>query len=261
MAQSNQRDEPTLPAPALRAPREAALVHGRRVVFAWDAVEGATRYQIEVARDASFEDLVLERVVEGPAATSTEGSFDPDGMTYYWRVLSGNEAGWSNGDHVESFVSGTEEDAKAHISRPDERLGPYPALIRSVSVEAAAEVTGGDELFEEEARMGVAHEGVEAGQILGIALAIAVAIVMMVLVLFQWTRIVELETRTSAARTARNPDLLQSEMESRRMLQEYGVVDPDAAVYRIPIERAMELMVQEAAQGADTVQAPAFPAQ
>lgn len=261
MAQSKQRDEPTLPAPALRGPREAALVDGRRVVFVWDEVDGATRYQLEVSRDTSFEDLVVERVLEGAASTSAEGSFEPDGTTYYWRVLSGNDAGWSNGDHVESFVSGSAEDAEAHMARPDERLGPYPALIRSVSVEAAAEVTGGDDLYEEEARMGVAHEGVEAGQILGIALAIAVAIVMMILVLFQWTRIVEMETRTSSARVARNPELLQSEMEARRMLQEYGVVDPDAAVYRIPIDRAMELIVQEAQQGADTTAAMTFPAQ
>ena len=260
MAKSREHDNPTLPAPALKAPREAAVLDGASVSFAWEAVEGALRYQLEVARDQDFQTLVVDRVLEGESSVNATESFATDGTLYFWRVLAGDDAGWSSGDHVESFVSATAEEAVGDVARPDERLGPYPELIRSASVEAAAEVTGEEGLYDRESEMGVEHEGVEAGQILGITLAIAASIVMIVIVLFQWTRIVEMETRVEAAGISGYPELHQNELEAQRMIREYGVVDGEAGVYRVPVERAMELMVQEAREAEDSVASTAFPA-
>ena len=260
MAGSAEDRNTSLPAPALNAPREAAVVDGASVTFRWEPVQDALRYQLQIARDAAFQELVLERVVEGEASTVVEGEFETDGELFYWRVLAGNDEGWSSGDHVESFVSGTAEMAATHVARPDERMGPYPELIRSASVEAAAEVTGEEKYFEEEAALGVEHEGVEAGQILGIALAIAAAIVMIVITLFQWTRIVETEARAAATGISGYPELREVEMQAEQMLRRYGVVDPGAGTYQIPIDRAMDLVVREAQQDTDTSYSRAIPA-
>jgi hypothetical protein len=222
-------------------------------------VEGALRYQLEVATEQNFEDLVVDRVVENDSSLTLVDTFPTDGTIYYWRVLAGDDAGWSNGDHVESFVSATAEQAAEQLAQPNERLGPYPELIRGASVEAAAEVTGEEGLYEREAELGVEHEGVEAGQILGITLAIAASIVMIVIVLFQWTRIVEMETRAAATGLSGYPELHRIELEARQQLREYGVVDSDAGVYRIPVDRAMELLIQESRQSGDSAAVPAFP--
>ncbi len=259
MAKSRPENEPTLPAPALTSPREASVIDGSSVTFVWEPVEGALRYQLEIATDQDFENLVVDRIVESDSSITLQGTFPTDGTLFFWRVLAGDDRGWSNGEHVESFVSSTPEDASHQLSRPDETYGPYPALIRSASVGAAAEVTGQEKLLEQEEEMGVEHEGVEAGQILGIMLAIAASIMMIVIVLFQWTRIVEVEIRSSATGLSGYPELRQVEMAAQQKLTEYGVSEDGN--YRIPIERAMELMVQEARQSGDSATVRAFPVQ
>lgn len=259
MAKSKQQNESTLPAPALNSPREAAVIDGQNVVFEWEPVDGATRYQLEVATEQEFEDLVVNRVVEGATSVTLKEAFEPDGTIYFWRVLAGDDAGWSNGDHVESFVSSTPEEGAKDLSRPDELLGPYPALIRSATAEAAAEVTGEESLLEHDLEMGVEHENVEAGQILGIVLAIIAAIMMMVVVLFQWTRIVESEIRYASTGISGYPELRQVEMSAQEKLTGYGAVEEGR--YRIPIDRAMDLVVQEARQSGDSAAAMAFPQQ
>lgn len=260
MAQSRDKDQPTLPAPALVSPREAEVLDGRSITFAWERVDGATKYQLEVSTRQEFDELAYEKVLQGEVSATVSDTFATDGTLYFWRVLAGDDAGWSNGDHVESFVSVSADEATGErASRPDERLGPYPALIRSATVEAAAEVTGEEDLLHEEEAAGVEHEGVEAGQILGITLAIAAAIVMIVIVLFQWTRIVERETRAAAAGLSGYPELREARMQARQQLESYGVADPDAGLYRIPIDRAMELMAQEARASGDAADVHVFP--
>ncbi len=40
-------------------------------------------------------------------------------------------------------------------------------------------------------------------------------------------------------------DLLETKKEADAILNSYGQVDPDQGIYRIPIERAMDLMLKE----------------
>jgi hypothetical protein len=62
---------------------------GLSVRLAWKAVEGATGYRLQVARDLSFQHVEAAREVAG-----TEASFQPPATgTFVWRVTSRDQAG------------------------------------------------------------------------------------------------------------------------------------------------------------------------
>lgn len=241
-----QHPEKAPPAPVLLAPREAAVIDGAEVTFRWEPVEGATTYRLEVAADTAFENILFGEEVGDQTSVRLTNAFPEDGETYYWRVLAGSEAGWSNGDNIESFVGSTPEMAAQHLERPDEKYGPYPELITSTAVEAAAEATGSDRLYEEEEEVGVEHEGVEAGQVLGLAFAILAAVILIIILVFFWVSQVEQTARYEAATISQFPERQQLETAGEQELTGYGVVDPEEEIFRIPIQRAMELMIEEA---------------
>lgn len=65
----------------------------QQVEFSWNAVAGADRYHIVIARDPGFSDRVVDDDVSG--TTFAHGALGPG--TYYWRVRS--RAGWSQSEH------------------------------------------------------------------------------------------------------------------------------------------------------------------
>ncbi len=69
---------------ALDAPQNEAHVEGGQPLqLRWQATEGARRYLIQIARDPSFADLVVDQQTSDTVLTL--GSTVPSG-TYYWRV-------------------------------------------------------------------------------------------------------------------------------------------------------------------------------
>lgn len=253
-------------APELVAPRNSEIISGESVRFEWEPVEDAFEYQIEVASDSSFETVVFEENVGDRTEVEAPDALPADGQTYYWRVLARDDTGWSSGDRVESFVSGTPEDVEEVTrhpegrERPEEDLGPPSELVKSAGVEAAAEATGDEELFAKEREMGVAHEGVEAGQIIGIAAAIGVAFLIIIpLLLFIWFGNVTQETRRQAAAGAQNPELQRIETEATRLMNQYEIVDEEEGIYRIPVDRAMQQMVEQEREESGREYSPELP--
>lgn len=249
-------------APVLTAPRDERIVDGGNVAFAWEPVEGATEYYIEVAPDPSFESLLIDRNVGNATSLEPAERFPTDGRTFYWRVMAKNEKGWSHGDRVESFVSATPEFAKEH-ARPDRReedsLGPAAELFYASGVEAQAEVMGDEARLEEERQMGVAHEGVEAGQILAIAVTTLIAVIIATLVVFFWSGSVAREARMAAVGQSGYPELRETEVEASRLLNQYDIVSEEEGTYRIPIDRAMSLLINERAAQRGDGEGPALP--
>ena len=90
----------TLPAPPatveLGEPEDGVTVQAALVSFIWASLPGAERYDLQVARDDQFVDLVADEA-ELTRAVRTLGPFEP-GTRYYWRVRATNAAGpgvWS----------------------------------------------------------------------------------------------------------------------------------------------------------------------
>ena len=253
-------------APALVSPKSEMVVDARDVTFAWEPVEGAEEYHLEVAADSSFESPVVDERVGTATELTPDVDFAEDGRTYYWRVLARDARGWSHGDRVESFVSSTAEFAREQAAqsskrpggREEDSMGPAAELFYASGVEATAEVTGSDALLEEERRMGVAHEGVEAGQIIAIAATVLVAVIIATFIVFFWSGSVSEQARQRVVGLSGYPELRRTDLNAQQLLDQYGVTDREQDLYRIPIERSMRLMIDEAeAQRSSATAAPA----
>ena len=93
--------------------------------------------------------------------------------------------------------------------------------------------------------MGVEGEGVNAGLILGIATVTMVIVVAVVAIAFSLAVNKELELRDSAAAAAQYPERVELDAEALQQLSSYGAVGD--GTYRMPIDRAISLMVDEGA--------------
>lgn len=78
-----------LPAPALAAPADGAVLRAARVDLAWEPLEQARRYWVEVAEDPQF-----KRIVRSSQSNATTlGNLDLPTGVYYWRVAAVDAAG------------------------------------------------------------------------------------------------------------------------------------------------------------------------
>lgn len=239
-------DTQTLSSPSLVAPRDATVVNGREVTFVWKPVAGADTYRLQVAPTTRFEAPVLDAEVGDETAVTVGNQLPTDGETFFWRVLAGADGEWSAGKDMESFVVGTEEDAEQDLTRrADADAGPVTELARAARSDAPQTVFELEDRFEKEKERGVAYEGVAAGQILGIAAAIIAVILVAVLVILGWFGQVRQDMQAEAANLQDYQELRQAEAEQSERLQGYGVVDEEAGIYHIPIDRAMDLIATE----------------
>lgn len=230
--------------PTLIGPSDATVANGKRVTFAWEPLAQAERYRLQVASTASFDDVIVDEDVGNETAVTVGNQFPTDGDTYFWRVLAGTEAGWGAPSEVESFIAGDKEEAdQALVERED--VGAVTGLARAEKREATQKVVDFEDRFEQEKERGVAYEGIAATQIIAIAVSILVVIMVAVVVLFGWYGQVAQETRAAASDVQNYELRQQAETEATEALTQYGVVDGEEGVYRIPIDRAMDLVAQE----------------
>ena len=250
MEQGSKTESRVPPSPALVSPREAAVVDGSEVTFEWRPVESADEYRLQVAPDTTFETLVVDEAVDEAAKMTVADVFPTDEQTFFWRVLAGNEAGWSHGERVESFVSATAEEAEKAVAVPDEEedLGPVTELVRSVSSTVSTKMTEAPDRFEQEKQQGVAYEGVPSGQILAISMTMIMAIGAVVVILFMWTSTVSQGIRGASIDGSEYPDLRETNAQAAQKLSQYEVIDAEQGVYRIPIDQAMDIMANQAYQ-------------
>jgi len=73
--------------PVLIAPINASSVLGRTVNFSWEASVGATSYQIQIATDNVFTNILHDHIV---TTTSRTQLLTTPPMTFYWRVRAKN---------------------------------------------------------------------------------------------------------------------------------------------------------------------------
>lgn len=241
--------QPSSGAPVLIAPREAAVVDGKNVRFEWDAEGEADGYILQVAESARFDAIVLEEETGTHTAVRVADFFPTNEETFFWRILTIKGEAITTGDRVESFVAADAETARAYGGLPEkeEGMGPAVELVRSTKEEIPERVVSPEAQFEREREVGVAEEGVAAGQIAGIAVAIIVVITIAVFVLFAWTSVEQQQARQAAVAT-QSSVAEQTNTEGRRQISGYEVVDEEEGRYRIPIDRAIDIIVEEHAQ-------------
>lgn len=166
-------------------PRHGRVIDGEHVSLEWEAPAGAESLRVEVSRNASFEDVACaEELPPDTRGVVLERCFPDEGATFYWRVLARGPGGWSPGERIESFMSGSAGDvALGSDPDADEPVGPVPELFRVAGLQGMAEVTPGRQPAADRAVGGQA-EGLEGAEIvtLGLALTVAAGMVLLVLV-------------------------------------------------------------------------------
>lgn len=231
--------------PSLVAPGDAVSVDGSEVTFVWEPVEGAEAYRLQVAPTTRFEDPVIDAEVGAETAVTIGNHLPTDGQTFFWRVLAGSEAEGTEKSSVESFIATTAEEAEHEAPVPEETESPVTALARASQPEADEEAFDFADRLKKEKERGVAYEGVAASQILGISASIIVVVLVAVAILFGWFGQVSQTEQVSAVERQQYRQIRQAELEATQQLQQYGVVDEEEGVYRIPIDRAMDLIATE----------------
>lgn len=159
------------------APREGNVVDGHHVILRWEEDATADGYRVQIAERSDFRDVIFEQ--DAPAGTTVlvvRRHFPDDDQLFYWRVIAGNAEGWSEGDRVESFTSGTAEQVGRFVV-PDveEPFGPVAMLFSTATLESIAELVPGHQPRIERA-LGDEHpEGVEAAEMLNLGLGLYAA--------------------------------------------------------------------------------------
>ncbi len=98
----------------------------------------------------------------------------------------------------------------------------------------------------EDEMVGVQYEGVGAGLIMGFIFVCLMFVVLVVWVGINWAESAAQQAHATAAMDLNYPELRQAELTAARLLNQYEVIDAGQGRYRIPIDRAVDLMVREA---------------
>ena len=95
---------PEAPRPLLMPPAETgldALIERLPLHFAWQPVQGASAYRAQVARDASFSEVILDDITTEPAITWQD---DLPDANYFLRIRAIDSAGLEGGNRDHGFV-------------------------------------------------------------------------------------------------------------------------------------------------------------
>jgi hypothetical protein len=81
---------------------EENCVRLNETVFSWDVVTGADSYQVQIAEDDQFADIIVNEVIDGNSADVTI----PEELTqYFWRVRAVDDRNISNWSVIQSFTT------------------------------------------------------------------------------------------------------------------------------------------------------------
>jgi hypothetical protein len=242
-----------IPAPTPVAPTQGFTLDPTVVTFQWEDVGDGAEYMLQVAADDTFDVVLLDLNVGEAVECTVPDVFVEDGATFFWRVRARHKDGgdWGPFSDPAHFTVETLEGATARPASParpdrEEDLGPAPGLLKSVAVEVAAEVTGEEEYYEMEDEMGVEHENIGVGQILGFVSAIIVTLALIIIFVFNLVSMSEQRTLEARVASGDYPQLRQTQADATNKLTQYEILNDEQRVYRIPVDRAIDLMVREA---------------
>ena len=143
--------------PVLLAPADGSTITSLPVTFSWQSVEGAIRYQFQLAKDVAFTDVEYSKLLIG---TNLELSFSGDGNAHYWRVRAKNISGWGDWSATWSF------DTIAPPERPV-LLTPFDgSTIESLPVNFSWQTVDGALRYQFQIAKGVAFTDVEYSKLL-----------------------------------------------------------------------------------------------
>jgi hypothetical protein len=103
MGPGDTTSQPALGTPALTAPAASATGVSVNPTLSWNAVSGATSYNVAVSTDTGFLFYIHASAVSG-TSLALPASLSP-GVTYYWRVQANSSTGASHYSGTRSFTT------------------------------------------------------------------------------------------------------------------------------------------------------------
>ncbi|MEM8488617.1 MAG: hypothetical protein AAF564_23920 [Bacteroidota bacterium] len=94
--------------------------------------------------------------------------------------------------------------------------------------------------------VGVEKESISVPLVLAIVVVTVVIVTGLVITGFTLTKMTSQETLANSSSASEYPELRDVEAAAAAALTQYGVVDAEAGVFQIPIDQAIDLMVNEA---------------
>ncbi len=128
----------------------------------------------------------------------------------------------------EQTTAGQPKDASAEVATPAREA---PASVEEQEGHSALE--------------GVEKEFINVGFVMGIVLGTVVIVAGLVLFGFTMTEVTSRDIRTRVLSETAYPDIREARAAAAGRLNQYAVVDTAAGIYRIPIDRAIDLLVNE----------------
>ena len=96
--------------------------------------------------------------------------------------------------------------------------------------------------------IGVQYEGIGVGPVFAFIFIALILIGGVVWASIGWFKAEALQAQDAAAANQNYPDLRQVELSAAALLNQYQVVNPAQGTYRIPLDRAIDLVVDESYQ-------------
>jgi hypothetical protein len=115
---------PALP-PQLLSPQNMAINQPDTIILNWDHVDTHIYYNLQIAWDSEFSDIVLEEPALADSFYLLTGLLGQE--TYYWRVNTSNAGG--TGDYSDSFSFSTGFPATPFLATPEDGTTDLPLQI------------------------------------------------------------------------------------------------------------------------------------
>lgn len=208
--------------PHLVTPTAEMPVEGHAATFGWQPVSGAAAYEIEWAQDTDFSAPLAHLNVGDTTLLTLYEMLPEDGTVHYWRVRALARGDWQPWSAPAGFTATTDEAALAYRNT-------------QFAAEAAAERT---RLLEQAAQAyGISDPATRHTPRLFPALATAFA-------LGSWLLLALLVSQATPGKhlpviAAAPPPPPTTHLDQR------GIVDAEAGTYHIPIDQAIDLLVDE----------------
>ncbi len=97
---------------------------------------------------------------------------------------------------------------------------------------------------------GIEPESMDVRGVMAIVLAVTAIVVAIVIAVFQMVNLEVQDVRRTVAASAGKTDLAAVELRAIEKLNNYSLIDQATSTYRIPIDRAIELIASETYQNA-----------
>lgn len=223
-------DAPTdVPEPI--TPQAGAPVDGPAATFSWTGIAEASAYRLEIATSPAFDDVVCAIDTGASTHLTVYEMLPEDGSMFYWRVRGRSADGWLPWTAPQPFEAST-----------DQHVETYETARETSRAKAEARATQEEE--EQQALLPPFLLGDtprwRTALVMGVMVVSFVALIVLL-------ADIALDLGASPTETAPTVDASTSPPPTQ-----YDVLDAATGTYQIPIDRAIERLVeQEAASSAE----------